>query len=370
MRNWWPYLIASVYFVALICFAGERGPIASAGSAGPGDANCDSRVDSIDASVILQYSAGLTSTLACGDKADVSGDGNTNSVDAALILQFDASLLNQLGSSATATSTRTRTPTSTPTSSHTPTSTSTPTVTPTGTDTPTLTETPESITWLIDSGVSPEDENYIRSGIEMAGMFLDKHLGGRSQQPITVTISSESLCGGAGAWATPYEICIDVDSSWWPGRVAFAQVSTAVHEYFHTFQGQLNCYTQPVWLKEGAAEFVASEVVIENGLVDREYIDFLKATRMSQNPVALQDYETSYGTPDYLLWAAAVERLTSATGLASLRRLCEALQAGASWQEVFEEAFGTTLADFYAAFEQLRQQLEPSSASRALFHTS
>ena len=61
-----------------------------------GDANCDGSTNSIDGAVILQYGAGLTSSLACQAAADVNGDGNINSVDAALILQFTAGLLDSL----------------------------------------------------------------------------------------------------------------------------------------------------------------------------------------------------------------------------------------------------------------------------------
>ncbi|MCH8995345.1 MAG: chromosome condensation regulator RCC1 [Chloroflexi bacterium] len=61
-----------------------------------GDATCDGSVDSIDAAVVLQLDAGLLSSLACQDAADVNNDGAINAIDAALILQFVAGLLGSL----------------------------------------------------------------------------------------------------------------------------------------------------------------------------------------------------------------------------------------------------------------------------------
>ncbi len=60
-----------------------------------GDANCDGRVDSIDAALILQYSAGLLRALNCQQGGDVNRDGHINSIDSALILQYIAGLLDE-----------------------------------------------------------------------------------------------------------------------------------------------------------------------------------------------------------------------------------------------------------------------------------
>lgn len=62
-----------------------------------GDANCDGNVDSIDAALALQYSAGLVPSLPCMENADVNGDGSVNSIDGALVLQYVAGLLPSLG---------------------------------------------------------------------------------------------------------------------------------------------------------------------------------------------------------------------------------------------------------------------------------
>ena len=61
-----------------------------------GDANCDGQVNSVDAALILQHSAGLLPSLPCPEAADVNGDGDINSLDVALVLQHIAGLLDEL----------------------------------------------------------------------------------------------------------------------------------------------------------------------------------------------------------------------------------------------------------------------------------
>ncbi len=62
----------------------------------PGDANCDGRVDPLDAAFILQLVARLISSLPCPDGGDPSGDGVVDATDAALILQLSAGLIDVL----------------------------------------------------------------------------------------------------------------------------------------------------------------------------------------------------------------------------------------------------------------------------------
>lgn len=60
-------------------------------SSGRGDVNGDGKVNSLDASAILRYSAGLkTLTEQQKTAADVNGDGKVNALDAAKILKYDS----------------------------------------------------------------------------------------------------------------------------------------------------------------------------------------------------------------------------------------------------------------------------------------
>jgi alpha-tubulin suppressor-like RCC1 family protein len=59
-----------------------------------GDANKDGHVNPIDAAVILQYSAGLISSI--NPNADANHNGQINAVDAAVILQYSAGIIHNL----------------------------------------------------------------------------------------------------------------------------------------------------------------------------------------------------------------------------------------------------------------------------------
>ncbi|MEX2158202.1 MAG: metallophosphoesterase [Dehalococcoidia bacterium] len=65
-------------------------------SGATGDANCDATVSSIDAALLLQWSAGLLPAVPCELLADVNSDGEVTAIDAALILQYVAGLLSHL----------------------------------------------------------------------------------------------------------------------------------------------------------------------------------------------------------------------------------------------------------------------------------
>jgi len=53
-------------------------------------------VNSVDAALVLQRTAGIIPSLACEQNADANLDGQVNAIDAALILQFTAGLLSHL----------------------------------------------------------------------------------------------------------------------------------------------------------------------------------------------------------------------------------------------------------------------------------
>ena len=59
---------------------------------GPGDVNCDREIDSVDAALVLQFNAGLITSVACPRVADVNQDDKVDSRDAAIILQIEAAL--------------------------------------------------------------------------------------------------------------------------------------------------------------------------------------------------------------------------------------------------------------------------------------
>jgi uncharacterized protein YkwD len=58
-----------------------------------GDVDCNNRIDTVDASLILQLAANLASSLPCETDADANNDGEVNAADALLVLQYAAGLV-------------------------------------------------------------------------------------------------------------------------------------------------------------------------------------------------------------------------------------------------------------------------------------
>ncbi len=74
----------------------QRGRIIVQVAGAVGDVDCNGSIDSIDAALVLQLTAGLVGSLSCQENADANEDGSVDSIDAALILQLTAGLLPSL----------------------------------------------------------------------------------------------------------------------------------------------------------------------------------------------------------------------------------------------------------------------------------
>lgn len=70
----------------------DVGGIVDARVAG-GDVDCNGRVDTLDASLILQRAAGLVFALECDTEADADSSGTVDPTDALLVLQYAAGLV-------------------------------------------------------------------------------------------------------------------------------------------------------------------------------------------------------------------------------------------------------------------------------------
>lgn len=219
----------------------------SAGSALPGDANCDGVVNVVDAALMLQVGAGLIGGLPCQSNGDVSGDGTIDALDAALVLQFAAGLIDTLGPSET--STATASPTHTPqppTSTRPPTQTQVPTQTPLPMP-PTATATPISATATTEPA-SPT--LYLGSDLE----FLDGDVevivsdDGRFVESFTI----ERLCRigeadtgrGLFVWGVSLQISSVAGSFQWSNSLTGG--SYKVHG---AFSADRQSVTGQVWLK-------------------------------------------------------------------------------------------------------------------------
>mgnify|MGYP004640719291 FL=1 len=76
--------------ILMICLA-----VPAMGAAYKGDVNNDEAVNSADALIILQYSAGIIEDINI-NRADINGDGKVNSADALQVLQTAVGLLKPI----------------------------------------------------------------------------------------------------------------------------------------------------------------------------------------------------------------------------------------------------------------------------------
>jgi hypothetical protein len=89
--------VFALLFVAVASIGIWQMPASVQAHATRGDVNCSDNVDSIDASIVLQYDARLIQTYDCASQGDTNGDSRSDSLDASLILQFSAALISELG---------------------------------------------------------------------------------------------------------------------------------------------------------------------------------------------------------------------------------------------------------------------------------
>ena len=71
-------------------------PFGSHSGTSPGDANCDGVIDARDATMILQFAAGLFFAPGCKEAAELDGSAGITPRDALLVLQFVAGLIHDL----------------------------------------------------------------------------------------------------------------------------------------------------------------------------------------------------------------------------------------------------------------------------------
>jgi hypothetical protein len=139
------------------------------------------------------------------------------------------------------------------------------------------------------------------------------------------------------------------------------------HEYFHAVQRHLsqNRSSQrpptPVWLVEGSARYF--EYMVEPQ--DASTFHRVGVRRFAALP-ALPDLEQAGGGigtggsgEAYTVGAVASDYLVNTYGRDALQHDFWAALSHTDWRSAFTEVFGTTVDDFYSAFEAYRQTLRP-----------
>lgn len=147
------------------------------------------------------------------------------------------------------------------------------------------------------------------------------------------------------------------------------------HEVFHVFQYHIDGLVKdgetpldrvrlagPVWLQEGAAEFIAFKAIDQLKL--KTFADSVKDARTRAakvtHPLPYFQTVTSYMNVDwpgesgdaYMLFMLATDRLLSQApeGLKSLTHYYRLLGDGVLWPEAFKQAFGLSVEDFHVSY--------------------
>lgn len=172
----------------------------------------------------------------------------------------------------------------------------------------------------------------------------------------------------------PGGLCAD-----YAARVVFAAVdciseNTYPHEYFHVLQDSVRGDAGQhvaAWLIEGTA--VYAQIMLRGavaGSATERLERYLRSRieslgRIATPPLAVlessqQFYET-WATLAYDLGFVATHRLVSqSVAYAIVDVFARLAEPSATWEEAFAGAFGTTVDDFYAAFEEYRAEYSAS----------
>jgi len=214
-----------------------------------------------------------------------------------------------------------------------------------------------------DPGVSDEDAQRIKNGIDWAIAYVDANFEGSRQAPVVVLMNDEphECFGNLGGAFGPTSgfLCLNTSLPSWE----FQEEKTAAHEYVHALQWEMRCGVLPNWLEEGAAEWIAYEVVIDNGRLSRQFVEAERINRLvDYYPDVIGTLqggeETTPSTAhSYKLYEFAFDHLVRDKGLLSYRRYCERVAAGEDWRVAFEATWGS-LADFYERIDQNVRELE------------
>ena len=295
----------------------------------------------------------------------------------------------------TATSTPEPTATLTPTAIPTPTYTPTPIPTATPIPTPVLVP-PSYVNFVFGDEVSEEHERAVRLGVELMHDYalslgrpdLDhdiyvyafdnfeslvdelyeawKEFEGEDFSKDTVRgIFSNGNFYGKSASDMAF-----INTSTFDDLYVHGQIKVSAHEFnhaqchnlgvlgFETAYGQ-SPESEPRWLDEGIADFLALQGMSEDGIISYEDSrkSFLPRV-IDAKPGPLEQMETingfrsEYSNYGYQYSTLAVELLASYAGQSSLLGFYASFTVGIAWEDQFQETFDMSVNEFYERFEE------------------
>jgi hypothetical protein len=226
-------------------------------------------------------------------------------------------------------------------------------------------QTGPDVTFAFANGTSAEDEALIRVGIRFAQEFFAEEFGVSIRRPITVDVRGTQQYDVI-AYSAPSEIYIATGAMGWHYAPPLRKLQTVIHEYVHLIHWQLDpAATMPLWFVEGSAEYLAWFAIDRLGLLDLEiardfWIGSLAGNQaLAGVPLAALEQPAIEGSASvYEIGAWAVSRLVDTAGIDALFAYFPGLP-GTVRTDAFVQAFGLSIADFYAAFEAERANARP-----------
>lgn len=186
---------------------------------------------------------------------------------------------------------------------------------------------------------------FLREFASVVQYFAERH-GLVTEQPIRIVVVEEDLW-----FYSDHTIVLNEGS---PGAVA--------HEYVHALQDELSGGALgPRWMVEGGA--VHFEYLYDHAVGWRAIQDALSTLESARGiRESLEDIETDIVATDfekYALGHLATRHLITLAGEEALWDFYRQRVSTSSWESAFEEAFGLSVQEFYAAFESHRALVLP-----------
>lgn len=134
------------------------------------------------------------------------------------------------------------------------------------------------------------------------------------------------------------------------------------HEYFHAIQDKLSggAYVQgPTWTYEGSAFYTDLQHRYSNG--QASLLPGQRFTWATLGPEVTLETEVTLSSYEYsiLLGNHAFEWLAGEAGEKAIIDYFALLKTSGAWEEAFHGAFGLTVDDFHARFEEHRREVAP-----------
>jgi hypothetical protein len=221
------------------------------------------------------------------------------------------------------------------------------------------------VEYCFDPALSERDRSDMVEGVRLGQNAIAEVLGDQPVGSIHVTGLSSVSPEGDELIATTYgdAIAVYAGSTLWQGLPPILRIESIVHEYFHVFQNSMTNSSQaavPLWFLEGSAEAFGFAVASQIGVTDGEEFYSLAVFALTQDRVtgSLRDLGLtgSLSPNEYPLAYLAVQYLlgNQSKSVEALVKFYQELGNGSSFETAFVSVFGTTLDQFYGAFELWR----------------